>query len=195
MGKSLLNKRNVLAEYQDTVQGQDVTVFTIKPKDKKAVSYGRPNPVNCPNCLSHLTTDNAGLQHCSGDKLDFWDKEFSKFNKLNPHNRNKYLETITEESQFFELYDRWTYSKSPNSEEKFNCGYTNKIFFPMPSGNVTIPDPLKVSNIEKKLGRKLKEEELYGESELWQLGKRILKDYTKGCKKVIIPLIRFPQDC
>jgi hypothetical protein len=189
------NNKNIIAEYQDQIKGQAVTIQKVKPKDKKVVSYGRPNTVNCPYCLSHLTTDGAGVQQCSGDKLEFWNKEFTKFNDLNEHFKKKYIETISEESQFFELYDRWVCAQVPESEEKFNCGYTNKIFFPMPSGNVTIPDPVRVVNIEKKLGRLLTEEELYGESELWQYGGSVFKEYRKGARKVKIALIRFPGDC
>ena len=189
-----IKKKNVIAEYQDDIKGQAVTIHKMKPKEKKVISYGRPNAVNCPYCLSHLITDVGGLQQCSGNKLEYWDREFTKFNELTDYLKGKYIETISEESQFFELFDRWAYSKKPDSEEKFNCGYTNKIFFPMPSGNVTIPDPVRVSNVEKKLGRRLTEEELYGESELWQYGGNIFKEYHKGARKVKIPLIRFPED-
>jgi hypothetical protein len=189
------SKKNVIAEYQEQIEGKAVTIQKFKPKDKKAVSYGRANTINCPYCLSHLTTDGGGIQQCSGNKLEFWDKEFNKFTKLNEHLKRKYIETISEESQFFELYDRWTFAQVPENEEKFNCGYTNKIFFPMPSGNVTIPDPVRVAHIEKKIGRSLTEEELYGESELWQFGRQILKEYKKGARKLKIALIRFPGDC
>jgi hypothetical protein len=189
------SKKNVIAEYQEQIDGKTITVKRIKPKDKKAVSYGRPNAINCPYCLSHLITDVNGVQQCSGNKLEFWNKEFNKFNKLDEHLKRKYIETISEESQFFELYDRWTFAQVPENEEKFNCGYTNKIFFPMPSGNVTIPDPVRVTHIEKKLGRLLTEEELYGEVELWQYNGSIFKEYRKGARKVKIALIRFPGDC
>jgi len=189
-----VSKKNVIAEYQTEVEGQSVTVHKYKPKEKKAVSYGRPNSINCPYCLSHLANDSAGLQQCSGDKLEFWEKEFSKFSKMNDHQKREYVVTISEESQFFELYDRWTYAQNPEHEEKFNCGYTNKIFFPMPSGNVTIPDPMRIAHIEKRLGRALTEEEIYGEEELWQMGKMVLKEYKKGARKVKIPLLRFPED-
>jgi len=189
-----MNKKNVISEYQAQVNGQSVIVHKYKPKDKKPVSYGRPNAVNCPYCLSLLTFDAAGLQQCSGSKLEFWDKEFTKFSKMNDYKKRKYILTIAEESQFFELYDRWLYAQKPESKEKFNCGYTNKIFFPMPTGNVTIPDPMRVAYIQKRLGRELTEEELYGESELWLLGKIVLKDYKKGARKVKIALLKFPQD-
>jgi hypothetical protein len=188
-------KKNVIAEYQTEVSGQSVTVHKYKSKDKKAVSYGRPNPVNCPYCLSHLVTDSSGIQQCSGDRLLFWEKEFSKYHIMNDSQKVSYIKTISEESQFFELYDRWAFAQIPESEEKFNCGYTNKIFFPMPSGNVSIPDPVKVSYIEKKIGRRLIEDELYGEAELWQYGGQILKEYRKGARKVKIAIIRFPEDC
>jgi hypothetical protein len=189
-----MKKSNVIAEYQDQIEGIAVTIQKIKTKEKKVVSYGRPSAINCPYCLSTLVTDKSGIQQCSGNKLEFWEKEFLKMSKMNDYQRGNYIKTISEESQFFELYDRWAFAQVPANEEKFNCGYTNKIFFPMPSGNVTIPDPIRVSYIEKKVNRRLSEEELYGESELWQFGGMVLKEYRKGARKVKIPLIRFPED-
>jgi hypothetical protein len=188
------SKNNIIAEYQDNIEGISVTVHKIKTKDKKAVSYGRPSTINCPYCLSKLITDKSGLQQCSGDRLEFWDKEFYSFFKMNDYQKKNYIKNITEESQFFELYDKWVYTQNPESNEKFSCGYTNKIFFPIPSANVTVPDPIRMSYIEKKLGRPLTEEEIYGESELWQFGGSILKEYRKGCRRIKIPLIRFPED-
>jgi len=190
-----MSKKNVIIEYQTDIQGQSVIVRRLKYKDKKVVSYGRPNTNHCPYCLSNLTTDSLGLQHCSGNKLEFWEKEFNNFFNMDALLKVEYIKTISEESQFFELYDKWTFAQTPEIEEKFNCGYTNKIFFPMPSGSITIPDPVRVSYIEKKLGRKLTEEELYGEAELWQHRGSVFKDYCKGARKVKIALIRFPGDC
>lgn len=190
-----MKNKNVIAEYETQIEGQVVTVHTIKPKEKKVISYGRPNTNHCPYCLSSLIVDGSGLQQCSGDKLLFWEGEFSKYFSMDEPSKVNYIQTLSEESQFFELFDRWVITLSLDSVEKFSCGYTNKIFFPMPSGNVTIPDPVRVSNVEKRLGRRLTEEELYGESELWQYAGMVLKDYRKNAKKIKIPLIRFPEDC
>jgi hypothetical protein len=190
-----MKSKSIEFQYTEEIEGKSVTIHKIKPKAKKGISYGRPNYNICPYCNSKLDIDSAGLQKCSGDKLEFWQKEFIKFSKLGDNAKVKYITTISEESQFFELYDRWTFAQIPENEEQFNCGYTNKIFFPMPSGNVTIPDPVRVAYVEKRVGRPLTEEELYGESELWQFGRQILKEYKKGARKLKIALIRFPGDC
>jgi len=190
-----VSMKDVEFDYIEEIEGKSVTIRKIKPKAKKGISYGRPNYNICPYCNSKLDVDSVGLQKCTGDKLAFWHQEFEKFLTLEEKTKIEYIATISEESQFFELYDRWTFSQAPENDEQFNCGYTNKIFFPMPPSNVTIPDPVRVSYVEKRLGRALTEEELYGESELWQFGRQILKEYKKGARKLKIALIRFPGDC
>jgi hypothetical protein len=189
------NKKNVIAEYEAEVNGQKVTVHKLKPKERKVSNNARSNDTTCPNCLSKLSLNDSGIKFCTGDKLQFWEKEFIKYEKLSDEKKAEYLVNISEDSDFLNLYDRWAYAQKDENKEPFTCGYTNKIFFPIPSSNITIPDPIKVLKVERKLGRKLTEEELYGESDLWEYKGMILKEYRQGSKKVKIPLVRFPEDC
>lgn len=188
------SKKNVIAEYEIEYNGQKVKVHKFKAKDRKALNYARPSLGACPNCLSRIGVNASGVQYCTGNKLKFWENEFIKFNTMDDKAKVEYLSNITEESQFLELYDRFNTQLAAEVKEDFNCGYINKIFFPVPSGNVTIPDPVKVSNLEKKLKRRLTEEELFGESELWECSGAIGKEYKKGAKRIRIALIKFPQD-
>lgn len=189
-----MKKRNVISQYQTEYEGQTVTVNVVKNKEKKGQSYGRSNASVCPNCLSRLEIGEAGLPVCSKDKLQFWEKEFIRYETLKEEDKLAYMQHISMENEFLDLYDRWKYAQT-DENDTFDCGYTNKIFMPIPTCNVTIPDPIKVSHVEKKLGRPLTEEELFGESELWEFGGQILKEYRKGARKVKIQLIRFPEDC
>lgn len=186
--------RNEIAEYNDVYEGQQVTVHKIKAKDKKVINNTRSNFSNCPNCLSKMILDENGLQKCSGDRLVTWELEFDKFNALDKSAQGEYLKNISFNSTFMELYDRWVYAKS-NPDDPFSCGFTNHIFFPIPSCTVIIPDPAQVSRIEKKLGRKLTEEEVLGEKELFEFQGSIFEKYRKGARTVKISMLRFPEDC
>jgi hypothetical protein len=186
--------KSIISEYKAEYKGQSVIVHKIKPKERKVVNNARINYNSCPNCLSHIALDNAGLQKCSGDKLEMWNKEFIVFNQLEKEKQLEYLKNISFDSVFMELYDRWVYAQA-HTEEPFGCGYTNKIFFPIPICQVIIPDPTQVHIIEKNLGRKLTEEEIFGESELFEYQGSILEKYKKGARTVKITLLRFPEDC
>lgn len=186
--------KNVITQYEDEYNGQKILVNKLKPKSKKVVSNARANLLNCPNCLSRIVLDNAGLNKCSGDRLMNWEKEFDSFTKLEDTKKVEYLKNISFDSMFLELYDRWSYSLT-NPDDKFDCGFTNKIFFPIPSCSVTIPDPAQIKRIEKKLGRKLTEAEVFGEKELFEYKGSIFEEYRKGAKTVSITLIRFPEEC
>lgn len=185
--------RNLIKEYEAEVDGQKVTVHRFKPKDKKVVNNARSNFTSCPNCLSHITLDEAGLQKCTGDRIVIWEKEFLKYRELSTQEQQVYMKNISYDSTFMELYDRWAYSQN-NPDEPFTCGFTNKIFFPIPSCSVIIPDPAQVNNIEKRLGRKLTENELIGESELFEYQGSVFEKYKKGSKRIRIIMIRFPED-
>lgn len=186
--------KNVISEYQDYYNGQLVTVHKFKPKDKKTVNTTRNILVNCPNCLSRIELDSFNSYKCSGDRLVQWHKEFEVFESLDDSKKLQFLKNISFDSMFLELYDRWIYSKR-NPEEPFDCGFTNQIFLPIPSCSITIPDPAQVKRIEKKLRRKLTEEEIFGEKELFEYRGSVFEHYRNGAKAIKISLIRFPEDC
>lgn len=186
--------RNIISEYESEYNGQTVTIHRMKPREKKILNSSRSNLISCPNCLSKLGLDEGGLQKCLGERLLIWDLEFAKFHALDKEKQLAYLQNISFDSTFMELYDRWAYSLI-NPDDPFSCGYTNKIFFPIPSCSVIIPDPCQVKRIEKKLGRKLTEEEVFGEKELFFHRGGIFEKYREGAKTVKIVLLRFPEDC
>lgn len=186
--------KNIISQYEDEYNGEKIIVRKLKSKSKKVVNNVRTNLSNCPNCLSKLIFDEAGLHKCSGSRLTIWEKEFSNFHNLKDVQKIEYLKNVSLDSIFLELYDRWSYSLV-NPEDKFDCGFTNKIYFPIPSCSVTIPDPAQISRIEKKLGRKLTEDEIFGEKELFEHRGSIFEEYRKGAKTISITLIRFPEEC
>lgn len=192
--KKMKKDKNVINEYEDYYNGQVVTVHRLKSKDKKVVNTTRNVLINCPNCLSKIQLDQFGLYKCSGDRLTQWEKEFEQFSSLLDVKKAEFLKNISFDSMFLELYDRWIYSKS-NPEDPFGCGFTNQIFLPIPSCSVTIPDPAQVKRIEKKLKRRLTEEEIFGEKELFEYRGSVFSEYRTGAKIVKISLIRFPEDC
>ena len=188
-------KKNLLKQYKSTYNNQDITVNVIKPKDKKEVNNARSNTLTCPNCLSKMTLDSNGNQQCSGSQLKIWESEFSRFQNLGEEKKAIYLKDISYDSMFLELYDKWAYSVLTNNPDEFNCGYSNKIFLPVPSCQVTIPDPIQLSIIEKNVGRALTEEEIFGEKELYYNQGIVTEEFTSTSKKLKIRLIRFPEDC
>ncbi len=186
--------KDIIAEYETEVSGQKVIVQKFKTKDKKVINNTRSNFIFCPNCLSKLTLDDSGLQKCSGNRLIIWEKEFYQYDLLPKEKQWEYLKNISFDSMFMELYDRWAYSKK-YPDDIFGCGFTNKIFLPIASCSVIIPDTSQVKRIEKKLGRKLTEEEIFGEKELFSHRGGIFEEYRDGAKTVKITLLRFPEDC
>jgi hypothetical protein len=186
--------KNIINEYEDDYNGQKVIVHKFKSKKNKIVNITRSNFAVCPNCLSKMVLDNKGFQQCSGDRLVTWVKEFQTFKDLDDIKKVNYIKNLSHDSMFLELYDRWHYSQS-NPEDIFNCGYTNQIFLPIPNCSVIIPDPTQIKRIEKKLGRKLTEEEIFGEKELFAHRGGIFEEYRDGARIVKISLLRFPEDC
>jgi hypothetical protein len=198
MERSILQmkkKRNLLKQYKATYKDQDIVVNVLKPKDKKEVNNGRSNTLTCPNCLSKLTLDSNKNQQCSGSQLKIWEVEFIKFQNLTEDKKTEYLKHVSYDSMFLELYDKWAYSVLHNKPEEYNCGYTNKIFLPIPSCQVTIPDPIQLTIVEKSIGRSLTEEEIFGEKELYYTQGVVTEEFTATSKKLKIRLIRFPEDC
>jgi hypothetical protein len=185
--------RNLLKQYQTEYQGSKVTVNVLKPKQVKGVNHARRSTANCPNCNSSLIVNDNGLYECSSDKLVHWDKEFYKYYMMSPPEKVEYLATISRDSMFFDLYDKWVFARENESPEDYTCGYTNIIFLPIGSNKTIIPDPMYVGFLEKRLKRPLTEEEIRNESELWIKGKRVFTEYRKGARMVKIPYIIFPD--
>lgn len=135
----------------------------------------------CKNCYSTIKIVDTN-RVCSSDNLNHWNKEFIKFHNLDNKNKLEYLKSIAYETKFLELYDKWEYCK--NSLEEFTCDYTDTNII---EGNVglknSIPDPIYTHLLEKKLGRKLTEEELIGE-----------KDLLINGIKIEIPFISLPEE-
>lgn len=186
--------RNLVKQYKTTYQGEEVTVNVFKDKHPKGVSNARRTTINCPNCNSTLIIGENGLYECTSDKLAHWDKEFYKYYMMLPPEKLEYVTTISKESMFFDLYDKWVYARENNSPEDFNCGYTNNVSLPIASNKTIIPDPLYCLFLEQKLKRPLKEEELRNESELWIKGRRVYTEYRKGARMVKIPYILLPDE-
>ena len=92
-----------------------------------------------------------------------------------------------------DLYNRWQNAQEL-ADYEFECGYSNKIFTPNSRHRVTIPDPVQVKRIERHLGRKLTEEELHNESDLWQYSGQYFEKFRDGAKKVKIKHVAIPED-
>lgn len=189
-----MNKRNLVKQYQEEVDGQEVTVSQFKPKDKKGKSYGRSSTTNCPCCGSKLGLNDQQLWYCTSDKLKYWESEFDKYASLNDADKVIYLQNITSDSQFFDLFDKWKYSKEVDKPDEFHCGYTNNIFLPIANTRTIIPDPLVVKRLEEKLKRPLTEEELKNEGTIHFRFKKVSDKWFKGGKPFIIPYIVLPDE-
>lgn len=192
--ESFMPKSNVISETEVDLAGQKVKVKKLKAKAKKRGRNDRSNSLTCPNCLSKLITNSIGVLECTGDRLKLWEKEFTKFFKLTPEQKTEYLKNVSANGNFQELYDRWVYAQEQNTPEEFGCGYTNTLFPPMGTVKVRIPDPIFVKRIEQKLGRKLTEEELIGESPLYAYAGRVLTEWRKRAKEIRIPYVILPDE-
>lgn len=187
MAKSL--KKNQIKQYKDEWNGQEITVNRFKPKDKKGRSYGRTVVSNCPCCGSKLHLNDAQVWECTSDKLKYWESEFNKYAALNDAEKVQYLQNISSDSQFFDLYDKWK-----AEPQNFNCGYSNNIFLPIANTRTIIPDPIFVKKLEEKLKRALTEEELMNEGQLYFRHKKYSDKWFKGSKQVVIPYIVLPDE-
>lgn len=188
-------KKNLIKQYTTKYDNKEVTVNVLKFIDKKEVNNARNQSLTCPNCLSKLTLDQKNNLKCSGNHLNIWEEQFKKYHDLDQIKKDDFLKSISYDSMFMDLYDRWAYSINVNKPEEFNCGYTNKIFLPVPSCQVIIPDPIQVKIIENNIGRKLTEQEILGEKELYYNKGIITEDFIETSKKIKIRLLRFPEDC
>lgn len=187
--------RNVISEKTIEYNGQQVTVKQIKPKDKKREFYDtRHSVTTCPNCLSRMILNAAGTWECSGDRLRVWESEFVKYRNMDKEKKLKYITDLSNSSRFLELFDRWEYAYNSNGKEVFGCGYTNILFPLNGSVQVRIPDPCFTKILEQKLGRPLKEEELYEEEELFFYAGRVLTKYREGAKVIRIPWVILPTE-
>lgn len=191
MGKK---RSDIIGEYELNYNGQNVKVTRHKAKDRKATHNARRAVVSCPHCLSTIRINEVGVWECTGDKLKSWEAEFLKFHGLNNEKKVEYIKGVSADSQFLELYDRWAYAYTTNNPKEFNCGYTNKMFLPISTVKVRLADPIFVKHLERKIGRKLTEEELRGEHELWYYNGMYLKKFKKGAKRVRIPHIILPGE-
>lgn len=187
--------KNVISEKTIDINGQQVTLQKFKPKDKKREFHDtRHNTTSCPNCLSRMTLNSLGTWECSGDRLRVWESEFIKYRSLDKEKKLKYITDLSNSSRFLELFDRWEYAYNSDGKEVFGCGYTNILFPLNGSVQVRIPDPSFTKILEQKLGRPLKEEELYEEEELFFYAGRVLTKYREGAKVIRIPWIVLPSE-
>jgi hypothetical protein len=186
--------KNLLKEFQTEYNGETITVKKFKIFKNKPSNNGKNKKLLCPNCASFLKADSLGHLKCTGNKLEFWEKEFIRFDKMDNNAKIKYITNISNYSNFMELYDKWKFSVVNNLPEEFNCGFVNDIYPPNGNIQIKIPDPLVVKRLEKKLGRKLTEEELLGESELWAYGGRVLTHWRRKAKQIRIPFIVLPSE-
>lgn len=176
------------------VEHDGVKIKKLKPKGKKRGRNDRSNSLSCPNCLSKLKTNSIGLLECTGDRLMIWDKEFHRFHKLSPENKVEFLKNVSSNSTFQDLFDRWVYALENDKPEEFECGYTNTLFPPNGNVKVRIPDPIFCKRLEQKLGRKLTEEEILGESPLYFYRGMVYTEWRKRAKTVRIPFIILPDE-
>lgn len=189
-----MKKKTLVKQYKDNLDGQDVTVNQFKLKEKKGKSYGRIVSTTCPCCGSKLELNKDELWYCAGDKLKFWESEFTKYQELNEADKVIYLQNISSDSQFFELYDKWKFSKDVDKLEEFNCGYSNNIFLPIANTRTIIPDPMVVKTLEIRLKRSLTEEELRNEGQLYYRFKKVSDKWFKGSKPFVIPYFVLPDE-
>lgn len=172
----------------------EIKVTKLKAKNKRKTQSKKKRVHNtCPYCLSKLVKNEVGSLDCSGDKLRIWETEFLKFVKLTEDDKIVFLRKLTNDSMFLELFERWERSKKNNSPKDFSCTYSNKLFNPITKIRTSMADPIMVAKIERSLGRKLTEEEINGEVEIWREGNSFFSDYKKGRVKVRIPKLIFPD--
>lgn len=173
---------------------QRIKITKLKPKKKRAIRNARHINTNCPYCLSTLKINEAGTYECTADKLKIWEAEFLKFNKMSDKEKINYLYKFSYPDKFEELYQRWNFQDENGNRVNYDCGYTNKLFNPISRFRSTMPDPALTKTIEGSLGRKLTQEELMGEVEIYRKGNSYFSDWKKGRNKVRIPWLEFPDD-
>lgn len=185
--------QNILSEHEIEISGQQVILKKLKYKGKKRENYAniRNTFSSCPNCLSKMKLDDSNNWECSGDNLKIWESEFYEYKNFNNVEKVKYLESLSNYSKFLDLYDKWEYCLI--NKEMFTCGYNNDILPIISSSKISIPDPIFTNILEKKLSRKLTEEELYGEKVLYFSNGAIFLEYQTGAKNIRIPWVILPS--
>lgn len=186
--------KKIVKTRKETINGEQVTVKIIEPKQRKVSRYVDRSTTDCPYCKSTLVLNSYGKWECTGDKLKIWANDFYKYYRATEKEREHILSKFSNVSRFLELYDRWAYDIITEGEATYDCGYTNEIFPLIATCQEKIPDPLVTKRIEKKLGRKLTLEELLGEHELYAYGGRILTEWRKNAKQIRIPWIILPAE-
>lgn len=189
-----MKRKSFVEEFQSEMQGQTVTVKRLRPKGKKKSRTKPRNTAICPECGSVLKVSEHGPWECTGNQLEIWISQFSHYQQLGDLEKQEYLTEISDLPRFEYLYGRWEASLEEENAEPFTCGYTNDMSLPISSMKISLPDPLFVKHLEKRIGRKLTEEEKHNEEPLWFSGGMYIAKYKKGAKKVRIPKIIFPDE-
>jgi hypothetical protein len=185
--------RTIVDEYITDFEGQEVKVKVVKPKEKvKKINRRRLTDI-CPECGSKLVVNKMGAWECTGNMLKTWENLLDRYYKADDRKKIEILSKISDVGKFEELSWRWEASMEKDGPE-FSCGYTNRLYPPIASNKSRLPDPLFVKRVERQIGRKLTEEELIGESELWFYKGQYLTKYRKNAKKVKIPVVTLPDD-
>jgi hypothetical protein len=188
--------KNKSIQSQQVVQidGKSVQVTKLKPKKHRSKKHARHTITSCPNCLSTLKLNTFGVWYCTGDRLELWTGELEKYSRMNEQRKQDYLSSISEVDKFLDLFERWQYINERGIRENFNCGYSNEVYPPVSRVKSHLPDPAFVKSLERRMGRKLTEEEKANESELWEWNGVISDIKKKGAKRVRIPWINLPED-
>ena len=134
----------------------------------------------CPNCLSKLISKDGNLV-CTGDRLKVWETDFKRYGDMNSSERREFLISFSDSERFVELHKKWAFVDEEGNRPNYDCGYTSKIFNPVPDNRIMLPDPLQVKKYERLLKRPLTEEELLGEDPI------IIEGKTVTIKKMVFP--------
>lgn len=120
----------------------------------------------CPECGSTLEALD-GFIRCTGDLLQsVYPILFRELDCMSERQQTERLMCHTKVIKV--MYDRWQY-RDPITKDRpqFCCHYDpNKKFNPISDGNIRIADPAQVKIAEKILGRKLTEDEYFGDVEI-----------------------------
>jgi hypothetical protein len=122
--------------------------------------------LRCPECGSTMEAMD-GFILCTQDMLNSaYPLMFREIDCMSKEKREAALRGHTKIINL--MYDRWTH-RDPKTKERtqFCCQYDpNKTFNPMGDNNIRIADPAQVLIAEKILGRKLTEDEYFGDVEI-----------------------------
>lgn len=188
-----MNRKTPIDTYTENRNGEEVEIKVYKPKKAVKKNLKPKTTAICPECNSTIKVNTYGVWECTGDQLEYWHQQFCRFRAMSENKQKEFIETISDLGKFMDLYSRWQNSQELDNYE-FDCGYSNKIFSPSSRHRVTIPDPIQVKHIERRLGRKLTEEELHNEDAIWEYSGQYLEKYRDGAKKVKIKHVAIPED-